>query len=188
MGRYFETGEGRKTSNEGLNMKDKKEHSSRKQITFDLSQEALSKNYPRPKLSINPLYYKKAYRDISRFMKAEGFEHRQYSVYCSKEPLTDRQLFMLTAKMAKQMPWLYSCVNEIDVTDIGEELYSIKEMLGEYTRDNEEIYVKRESEKQTEETGVSMSEWKTKVSGNNSFAKQMDDRARTSEPRDDIGR
>lgn len=61
---------------------------SRKQITFDLRQAALKQFYPKKPLSLNPQHYKKAYRDIQRFMEKNGFEHRQYSVYTSIEKLS----------------------------------------------------------------------------------------------------
>lgn len=100
-------------------MSKKNEQHRRKQITFDLNQKALSQYYPRPEFSINPLHYKKAYRDISRFMAKNGFEHRQFSVYTSREELTEAKVVTLTRKMAKEIPWLVHCVNQIDVTDVG---------------------------------------------------------------------
>ena len=100
----------------------------RKQITFDLHQKSLEQYYPRPGFSINPLFYKKAYSDISDFMKDNGFEHRQYSVYTSKEPTSARNIAKLISRLAAEMLWLNSCVNEIDVTDIGEQ-YSLKQVL-----------------------------------------------------------
>lgn len=128
-----------------------KEYLSRKQITFDLNQNALSKHYPRPKLTINPRYYKKAYRDISCFMKENSFEHRQYSVYTSKEPLTIYDVVELMDKLADKMPWLYDCVNEIDVTDIGEQ-HSIKEILGRFTNQKDYSIVKSEQEEDADKT------------------------------------
>ena len=92
---------------------------SRKQITFDLSQKALSENYPRSKLSIKPRFHKKAYADISRFMKKNGFEHRQFSVYTSIDKVTNTDINLLMDNLTKEMPWLTLCVNQIDVTNIG---------------------------------------------------------------------
>lgn len=91
----------------------------RKQITFDLSQAALKRFYPRPEKTVNPLYYKRAYADISRFMKQNGFEHRRFSVYTSRDKLTVAQVVSLIKELAAQMPWLSRCVNQIDVTNIG---------------------------------------------------------------------
>lgn len=53
---------------------------SRKQITFDLCQEALKKYYPH---SLTQAYY-----DIRRFMESHGFEHRQSSAYVSLDKMT----------------------------------------------------------------------------------------------------
>lgn len=91
----------------------------RKQITFDLSQKALAEHYPRPKFTENPRHFKKAYSDISRFMKKNGFEHRQFSVYTSKKKLSEAEIITMIDEMAYQMPWLTLCVNQIDVTNIG---------------------------------------------------------------------
>lgn len=97
----------------------KKNTESRKQIAFDLSQKALAANYPRPRFSLSPKYYKKAYSDISRFMEKNGFEHRQFSVYTSIGQLTGIDINLLMDDLAKEMPWLTRCVNQIDVTGIG---------------------------------------------------------------------
>lgn len=100
----------------------------RKQITFDLSQKALEKHYPRPAKSVNPKYYKKAYSDISQFMKKNGFEHRQFSVYNSIEKMTMADVTITMQILAVQMPWLYKCINEIDVTNIGSQ-HSVKQIV-----------------------------------------------------------
>ncbi|NCC08485.1 MAG: hypothetical protein EOM30_10740 [Clostridia bacterium] len=81
-------------------VQNKKNLGSRKQITFDLSQKALTEHYPRPKLSVNPTFYKKAYSDISRFMRKNGFEHRQFSVYTSIEKLTNTDINLLMDNLA----------------------------------------------------------------------------------------
>lgn len=101
---------------------------SRKQITFDLSQDALKRHYPHKEPVSNPQYYKKAYDDVQRFMVKHGFEHRQYSVYVSKERLTTLDVVGLMEELGEQMPWLSLCVNEIDVTNIGIQ-HSLKQTL-----------------------------------------------------------
>ncbi len=92
---------------------------SRKQITFDLSQEALRQHYPRKETAQDPQFFKRAYKDIQRFMEASGFERRQYSVYVSAEKLTALDVAVLTQRMAGEMPWLRQCVKEITATNIG---------------------------------------------------------------------
>jgi virulence-associated protein VapD len=111
-------------------MRENDKNKSRKQIDFDLDQKELEKNYPRPKLTMNPQFYKRAYSDISNFMRENGFEHRQYSVYTSHSALTAYDVITLMEKLATTMPWLYVCVNQIDVTDISEQ-HSLLYVLAE---------------------------------------------------------
>lgn len=92
---------------------------SRKQIAFDLSQDALKKHYPRRENVQDPQFFKRAYKDIQRFMEANGFERGQYSVYVSMAELTALDVAVLTQKMAEQLPWLRQCVREITATNIG---------------------------------------------------------------------
>lgn len=92
---------------------------SRKQITFDLSQDALRQHYPRKETGRDPQFFKRAYKDIQKFMEASGFERRQYSVYVSRSELTALDVAILTQRMAEQLPWLRLCVKEITATNIG---------------------------------------------------------------------
>ena len=91
----------------------------RKQITFDLSQDALRQHYPRKETAQDPQFFKRAYKDIRRFMEANGFERRQYSVYVSRSELTALDVAVLTQRMAEQLPWLRLCVKEITAANIG---------------------------------------------------------------------
>ena len=91
----------------------------RKQITFDLSQKSLKQFYPHNEKSLNLLYYKKAYADINRFMKKNGFEHRQFSVYVSVKKHTATDINLLIYDLSKEFTWFKKCVTQIDVTDIG---------------------------------------------------------------------
>ncbi len=92
---------------------------SRKEITFDLSQDALKRYYPRKETAQDPQFFKRAYKDIRRFMEANGFERRQYSVYVSRSEMTALDVAVLTQQMAEQLPWLRLCVKEITATNIG---------------------------------------------------------------------
>lgn len=92
---------------------------SRKEITFDLSQEALRRHYPRKETAQDPQFFKRAYKDIQRFMDANGFDRRQYSVYVSRSELTALDVAVLTQQMAEQLPWLRQCVKDITATNIG---------------------------------------------------------------------
>ena len=92
---------------------------SRKEITFDLSQDALKRYYPRKETAQDPQFFKRAYKDIRRFMDANGFDRRQYSVYVSRSELTALDVAVLTQRMAEQLPWLRLCVKEITAANIG---------------------------------------------------------------------
>ena len=69
---------------------------SRKQITFDLCQEALKKYYPH---SLTQAYY-----DIRRFMESHGFEHRQSSAYVSLDKMTTLDVVSLAEQLAMALP------------------------------------------------------------------------------------
>lgn len=92
---------------------------SRKQISFDLSQDALKRCYPHKETGQDPQFFKRAYKDIRRFMEANGFERRQYSVYVSSEQRTSLDVALLTQRMGEELPWLRLCVKDITVTNIG---------------------------------------------------------------------
>ena len=91
----------------------------RKQITFDLSQEALEAYYPRGERAQSEHHYRKAYQDIRRFMEQQGFVWRQNSVYVSEAPMTTMDVVLLSQRMAEKLPWMRLCVKEITATDIG---------------------------------------------------------------------
>lgn len=83
-------------------------------INFDLDTKKLKKFY-----SNNLLGYRKAYKDIKKFMESNGFEHRQWSGYISKENLSNYELAFIVAKLSNEFPWLKKCVNKFDVTNIA---------------------------------------------------------------------
>ena len=98
-----------------------KNHTARRAINFDLNINALKENYS----VTNP---KGAYKEIRSFFEKNGFSHRQGSGYCSRNKLTDMELFEVMQKMFKTLPWLDVCSTKIDATDIGK-VYDIKELL-----------------------------------------------------------
>ena len=91
----------------------------RKQITFDLSQDALKRYYPHKETGQDSQFFKRAYKDIRRFMEANGFERRQYSVYVSLQQRTSLDVALLAQRMGEALPWLRLCVKDITVTNIG---------------------------------------------------------------------
>ena len=96
---------------------------SRKAINFDLYTNELKKHFSNTA---------EAYNQIKAFMLANGFEHRQYSGYASVESISDRQINLLTRRLARKFTWLSSCVQKFDVTDIGEQ-YSLIHIFKEDT-------------------------------------------------------
>lgn len=84
----------------------------RKAINFDLSTRALEQYFTNTA---------EAYSKIKQFMLQNGFEHRQYSGYVSKEPLEDYEVTNLAIKLKNQFSWLYPCTQKFDVTDIGDQ-------------------------------------------------------------------
>lgn len=91
----------------------------RKQISFDLSQDALKRYYPHKETGQDSQFFKRAYKDIRRFMEANGFERRQYSVYVSLQQRTSLDVALLAQRMGEPLPWLRLCVKDITVTNIG---------------------------------------------------------------------
>ncbi|EAJ1438362.1 vapd [Campylobacter coli] len=91
----------------------------RKAINFDLSTKSLEKYFKDTR---------EPYSLIKEFMLENGFEHRQYSGYTSKEPVDERQITRIVNKLTKKFIWLGECVKEFDVTEIGEQ-YSLKETI-----------------------------------------------------------
>ena len=91
----------------------------RKAINFDLSTNELKKHFNNTA---------EAYNKIKEFMLDNGFEHRQKSGYASIEPMGDKQINLLTRRLANKFTWLKDCIQEFDVTDIGEQ-YSLNHIF-----------------------------------------------------------
>ncbi len=85
---------------------------SRKAINFDLSTNELKKHFKDTA---------KAYNQIKDFMLQNGFEHRQYSGYASIESMEDFDITVLAETLNNKFTWLKDCIQEFDVTDIGEQ-------------------------------------------------------------------
>lgn len=84
----------------------------RRAINFDLSEELLKLHYPKS--------IKNAWKEVGRYLKDNGFKHRQYSGYVSKNKLSDGELLTIVYKMWQELPWLEYCATKFDVTNIGE--------------------------------------------------------------------
>lgn len=87
---------------------------SRKAINFDLGTNALKEHYPGKN-------HRDAYSEIKKYMEQHGFEHRQYSGYNSKAPMSDTEVAKIISGLSSELPWLEKCIQKIDSTDIGEQ-------------------------------------------------------------------
>ncbi|QOR03589.1 vapd [Campylobacter cuniculorum] len=105
---------------------------SRKAINFDLSTNELKKHFKDTR---------EPYIKIKTFMLENGFEHRQYSGYASKEPMDDDKILTLTRELNRKFSWLSSCIQEFDVTDIGEQ-YSLNHIFKDFISINKDLEVK----------------------------------------------
>lgn len=83
----------------------------RKAINFDLDTGKLLEHFKNTH---------RAYSDIKKFMEHNGFEHRQYSGYISKEPVSKFYITDITEKLNEKFAWLKDCVQKYDVTEIGD--------------------------------------------------------------------
>lgn len=99
-----------------------------KAINFDLNVRGLKKYYSD---------YRKAYYDVKRFFKKQGFEHRQGSGYISKKKLIQADIIDLLDVMNAELPWISDCVTKIDVTNIGTQ-HDLKDLLKDLTVASEE--------------------------------------------------
>lgn len=85
----------------------------RKAINFDID----TKKYEEYTGKKSP----SAYDEIKRFLKKNGFEHRQGSGYVSKESLPDWKITAIITNMSLKLEWLDYSIKEIDVTNIGKQ-------------------------------------------------------------------
>jgi virulence-associated protein VapD len=60
---------------------------------------------------------RRGYSEIKRFMVRNGFDHRQYSGYVSKERMSYVDTYDLIKALKKQCPWLQNCTKKFDITD-----------------------------------------------------------------------
>lgn len=105
----------------------------KKAINFDLSEDLLQLHYPKS--------IKYAWREVGKYLKDNGFKHRQYSGYVSKQEIEDSQLMAIISNMWKQLPWLEYCAEKFDVTNIGKtyDLLAIRKASKSPTR-KENVY------------------------------------------------
>lgn len=107
----------------------------RKSITFDLDTTVAGKILGD---------YRKAYRDIQRFMEKEGFLHPEYSVYESPVPMTYAQIQSTVDDLLQEHPYLGKCVRDMRTTSIQKAhvlngMFSYDGTPGEWGRDNQPV-------------------------------------------------
>ena len=79
-------------------------------INFDLDTKELLKHFKNTH---------QAYSAIKVFMEDNGFEHRQYSGYVSREPISEFSAISVTEKLNQKFKWLKDCIQKYDVTEIS---------------------------------------------------------------------
>lgn len=84
----------------------------RKYINFDLSTNELKKHFSNTA---------EAYNKTKEFMIQNGFEHRQYSSYISKEPIDDYDFSQILEIFARKHIWLKDCLQNFDILNVENE-------------------------------------------------------------------
>jgi virulence-associated protein VapD len=98
-----------------------------KAINFDLVTKHLNSVFGEAKRG-------NAYSLIRSFLEKNGFEHRQWSGYRSKDTMTYTEVLDICTRLFIELPWLGNCAGKYDVTNIGREfdmLEIIREQFAE---------------------------------------------------------
>lgn len=82
-------------------------------ITFDIDTNCLSELYPQEK-------YNNAYREVRRFLEANGFEWCQGSVYFGNETINAVRCVKVAQKLCKTFSWFETCVKDMRMLRIEE--------------------------------------------------------------------
>lgn len=109
----------------------------RKQITFDLDTKALQEYYPKEN-------WRDAYKVIKKYMRDNGFEWQQGSVYVSKNEISTRKVSQILRKMAQHNSWLHKCMRDCKVSNVSRE-YSQNHLFNKKTQipKRQEIQIQR---------------------------------------------
>ena len=76
-------------------------------------------------------------------MLENGFTHRQYSGYASKEVIDEDDIVVLIKSLADKFTWLSTCVQNFDVTDIGEQ-HDLTHLFTDRTLQKDKNLIKQE--------------------------------------------
>lgn len=130
-----------------------------KAIHFDLSTKALKKHYDKSRTN--------AYREIEKFLKENGFAHRQWSGYVSKEKLDSMDIMVLNERMWQKFPWLEQCAKRLDVTDVGKRFDLIHVHKEQEKEKSAREYPAKQNNK---EVGMNMSQWQAALESGGSIS------------------
>jgi virulence-associated protein VapD len=72
---------------------------------------------------------RKAYTHIKSFLTKNGFDHKQWSGYLSLKPMSYGDVYDIVFKMIDQCPWLPTCVNQFDATNVMSETDMLEAIL-----------------------------------------------------------
>lgn len=75
-------------------------------ITFDLDTKILEQTYPQPT-------WQNAYKDVGRFLRDEGFDRQQGSVYFGNEDVDVVRCQMAVQKLTRAFDWFGPAVKDI---------------------------------------------------------------------------
>jgi virulence-associated protein VapD len=75
-------------------------------ITFDLDTKILEEVYPQPS-------WQNAYKDVGRFLRSEGFDRQQGSVYFGNDDVDVVRCQMAVQKLAFEFDWFGPAVKDI---------------------------------------------------------------------------
>jgi cell filamentation protein len=106
-----------------------------KALNFDLDTKKL-------KVVFGEKSYTRGYHEIERFLKANGFEHKQWSGYASVKPMSYSEIFITVERLVEKCPWFADCMNKFDATNIMSEsdMYrAIKLMGAKQAADEEDV-------------------------------------------------
>lgn len=105
---------------------------SRVSVYFDLDVESLKRIY-EPMSGHN---YTNAYHEIRSFMKKEGYEHEQGSVYHSVGEKDRSEVIRTIQGLQDEKSWLKECVKKMSYARISEEhdLTGVLQDMGELSR------------------------------------------------------
>ncbi|EAK4449650.1 hypothetical protein CYI58_08670 [Campylobacter upsaliensis] len=104
----------------------------KKCINFDLDTKELLKYFPKGT--------RKPYALIKEFFEKQGFDHRQYSGYISKEPISDYKLTKIIHQLSIQYIWLKNCIKEFDVSNAPQTLSLKNQIYNSIEREEKKIY------------------------------------------------